>query len=184
MVSALRRAWPIAGTADMAGRIRRNRPRPEIFGDSSDHFARPCLERILQTGGLLPPPAHEMRPRGVARLPDKQDGFSRRRRRRRGVAVSPSEKLKPPRRIRPCLASASAMLSRIGRAWPMGAANPACSAAREKALRQTSLWMISATLARPESGSFQVKASGIDAFFLAMKSFRPSSMPWSSGGAS
>ncbi len=44
------------------------------------------------------------------------------------------------------------------------------------ALRQTSLWMMSATLARPESGSFQVKASGIDAFFWATKSFSASSM--------
>src|SRR5690606_19591504 len=32
----------------------------------------------------------------------------------------------------------------------------------EKALRQTSLWMMLATLARPLSGSLQVKASGMD----------------------
>ena len=52
------------------------------------------------------------------------------------------------------------------------------------ALRQTSLWMMSATLARPSSGFFHVKASGIDSFFLATKSFNPSAMPWSSPGAS
>ena len=53
-----------------------------------------------------------------------------------------------------------------------------------KALRQTSLWMMLATLAPPDSGSFQVKASGMDSFFLAMNSPRPSAIPWSSGGAS
>lgn len=47
----------------------------------------------------------------------------------------------------------------------------------EKALRQTSLWMMLATLAPPDSGSFQVKASAIDAFFVAMNSFSPSSIP-------
>src|SRR6478609_3638560 len=52
------------------------------------------------------------------------------------------------------------------------------------ALRQTSLWIRLATLARPDSGSLQVKASGIDSFFLATKSFSPSSMPGSIGGAS
>ena len=54
----------------------------------------------------------------------------------------------------------------------------------EKALRQTSLWMMLATLAPPDSGSFQVKASGIDPFFLAMKSFNASSMAGSRYGAS
>jgi hypothetical protein len=52
------------------------------------------------------------------------------------------------------------------------------------ALRQTSLWIRLATLARPDSGSLQVKASGIDSFFFATKSFRPSSMPGSIAGAS
>lgn len=41
---------------------------------------------------------------------------------------------------------------------------------------QTSLWIKLATLARPSSGFFQVKASGIEAFFLAMNSFRDSSI--------
>lgn len=54
----------------------------------------------------------------------------------------------------------------------------------ENALRQTSLWMMLATLAPPDSGSFQVKASGIDPFFLAMKSFNASSMLGSRCGAS
>lgn len=52
------------------------------------------------------------------------------------------------------------------------------------ALRQTSLWIRLATLARPDSGSFQVKASGIDCFFFATNSFSPSSMPGSIDGAS
>ena len=52
------------------------------------------------------------------------------------------------------------------------------------ALRQTSSWMILATLAPPESGSLHVKASGIDSFFWRMKASRASSMPWSSAGAS
>src|ERR671923_250553 len=52
-----------------------------------------------------------------------------------------------------------------------------------KALRQTSLWMMLATLARPDSGSLQVKASGMDSFFLATKSLSPSSMPGSIAGA-
>ena len=54
----------------------------------------------------------------------------------------------------------------------------------ENALRQTSLWMMLATLAPPDSGSFQVKASGIDPFFLAIKSFKASSMLGSRYGAS
>ena len=54
----------------------------------------------------------------------------------------------------------------------------------ENALRQTSLWMMLATLARPDSGSFQVKASAIEAFFLAMKSFSASSIAGSRCGAS
>jgi hypothetical protein len=58
------------------------------------------------------------------------------------------------------------------------------SCGSENALRQTSLWISSATLARPETGSFQVKASGIDSFFFAMKPRRPSSMPGSIAGAS
>ena len=41
---------------------------------------------------------------------------------------------------------------------------------------QTSWWIRSATLARPSSGFFHVKASGIDAFFLAMNSLRELSM--------
>ncbi len=46
--------------------------------------------------------------------------------------------------------------------------SPYFSGASLKALRQTSLWMMLATLAPPESGSFQVKASGIDAFLAAI----------------
>lgn len=53
-----------------------------------------------------------------------------------------------------------------------------------KALRQTSLWMISATLARPVTGSFHVKASGIESFLRTMNSFSASSTPSSRGGAS
>ena len=34
-----------------------------------------------------------------------------------------------------------------------------------KALRQTSSWVMLATLARPSSGFLQVKASGIESFF-------------------
>jgi len=64
-----------------------------------------------------------------------------------------------------------------------GARHPFLSGS-EKALRQTSLWMMLATLAPPDSGSFHVKASGIDPFFLAMKSFRASSMDGSRYGAS
>ena len=52
------------------------------------------------------------------------------------------------------------------------------------ALRQTSLWIRLATLARPDSGSFHVNASGIDSFFFATKPFSPSSMPGSIAGAS
>lgn len=52
-----------------------------------------------------------------------------------------------------------------------------------KADRQTSLWMIPATFARPSSGSLHVKASGMDSFFVCMKSCRPSAMPGSRGGA-
>ena len=47
------------------------------------------------------------------------------------------------------------------------------------ALRQTSLWMMSATLARPEAGSLHVKASGMDSFFFATNAFSASSSPGS-----
>ncbi|MBU2105297.1 MAG: hypothetical protein KKC10_01855, partial [Alphaproteobacteria bacterium] len=62
--------------------------------------------------------------------------------------------------------------------WPFSAnrdsrPQPYFLSGSENALRQTSLWMMLATLARPASGSFQVKASGIDSFFLAMKSRSP-----------
>lgn len=50
--------------------------------------------------------------------------------------------------------------------------------------RQTSLWMMSATLARPETGSLHVKASGIDSFFWRMKAVSASSIEGSSAGAS
>ena len=50
--------------------------------------------------------------------------------------------------------------------------------------RQTSLWMMLATLARPDSGSLHVKASGIDSFFWRMKAVSASSIAGSSAGAS
>lgn len=59
-----------------------------------------------------------------------------------------------------------------------------CPAQPLKALRQTSLWIMLATLARPVSGSLHVKASGIEFFFLAMNSSRASSMAGSMAGAS
>ena len=49
-------------------------------------------------------------------------------------------------------------------------------------VRQTSLWIRSATIARPSTGFFHVKASGIDSFLCAMNAFNPSSTPGSRSG--
>ena len=49
--------------------------------------------------------------------------------------------------------------------------------------RQTSLWIRSATIARPSTGFLHVKESGIDSFFFEMNALRPSSMPGSISGA-
>jgi len=75
-------------------------------------------------------------------------------------------------------------LKALLRAMSTSARNHPFLSGSENALRQTSLWMMLATLAPPDSGSFQVKASGIEPFFLAMKSFSASSMLGSRYGAS